>query len=66
MEIENVVKQTEWTAEEVGRLDGCCPDCGHDKWYRGPEAGLCVNLKCAGCGSTFNFMGPFGLERIGP
>ena len=42
-----------------------CPDCGGSKFLEGPHGGLSVNFKCAGCGSEFNNMGPFGIERIG-
>ena len=35
-------------------LDGECPDCGHDKFLSGPEAGLTTNIKCEKCGATFN------------
>ena len=44
-----------------------CPDCGHDKFLRGPEGGMAINFRCANpaCDSEFNTMGPFGVERIG-
>lgn len=42
-----------------------CPDCGNKDFLEGPSGGLCVNFKCNKCGSTFNDMGPFGIERIG-
>jgi len=43
-----------------------CPDCGKNDWYEGPHGGLAVNIKCANpeCGRKFNWMGPFGMERI--
>ncbi len=42
-----------------------CPDCNGIKFLRGPKGGLSVNFKCEQCGSKFNHMGPFGIERIG-
>jgi len=54
--------------EEVRYRDGLpvCPDCGDNKWYEGPHGGLSVNIKCANheCGRKFNWMGPFGMDRI--
>lgn len=44
--------------------EGCCPNCGSDKWYEGPSGGMAVNVKCAGCGIWFNNT-PFGLDYIG-
>jgi len=43
-----------------------CPDCGGDKFLKGPEGGNCINFKCANpeCGSEFNDMWVFGFERI--
>lgn len=43
-----------------------CPDCEHKGFLEGPHGGSCVNFKCAGsdCGSRFNDMGPFGIQRI--
>lgn len=41
-----------------------CPDCNGDKWFEGPSGGMCVNISCVGCGSRFNDMGPFGLQRL--
>lgn len=42
-----------------------CPDCGNMKFSEGPSGGVCVNLKCSNCGSTFNFMTITGCaERI--
>lgn len=37
---------------------GQCPDC-RDKttfWIHGPEATVCINVKCANCGARFNTM----------
>jgi len=56
------------TADEVARFHaGCCPDCGAEGLLEGPHGGLSINVYCgddAGCGSRFNCMGPFGIERI--
>jgi len=43
-----------------------CPDCGHDEFLAGPRGGMAQNFKCANpeCGSRFNDMGPFGIDRI--
>ncbi len=43
-----------------------CPDCGGCLFLEGPHGGLSVNFKCKNCGSEFNDMGPFGVERISP
>jgi hypothetical protein len=42
-----------------------CPDCG-TLLREGPHGGLSVNWYCNGasCGSRFNDMGPFGVQRI--
>lgn len=42
-----------------------CPDC-QTYGLRGPYGRLTVNYACthAACGSAFNDMGPFGVERI--
>lgn len=42
-----------------------CPDCGHEKFIKGPSGGRSVNFKCGECGAKFNSLGPFGVERIG-
>jgi hypothetical protein len=47
--------------------EGGCPDCGHRQLIQGPSGGFSVNVYCAdeqNCGSRFNVMGPFGIERI--
>lgn len=44
-----------------------CPDCGmsiYKYMLMGPEGGGAVNIKCSYCGSFFNDMGPFGIDRI--
>ena len=44
-----------------------CPDCSMDIYKHmlmGPEGGGSINVKCSFCGSYFNDMGPFGIERI--
>jgi predicted RNA-binding Zn-ribbon protein involved in translation (DUF1610 family) len=43
-----------------------CPDCGNAIFLRGPRGAESINFKCRGCGSAFNHMGPFGVERIPP
>ncbi len=45
---------------------GRCPDCGCVEVRPGPRGGLSQNIYCAAlvCGSRFNEMGPFGVERI--
>ena len=42
-----------------------CPDCGHDKYYRGPSGGLSVNIQCGLCKHKFNNTLPMQFERIG-
>lgn len=47
--------------------DGKCPDCGAEGLLEGPHGGMSINVYCpneSGCGSRFNFMGPFGVDRI--
>lgn len=48
---------------------GKCPDCGAADFLPGPPAGICQNVKCAGCGVEFNlgvFRGVLMVaERIG-
>lgn len=43
-----------------------CPDCLNKSLLVGPSGGICQNLHCSTdhCGSRFNAMGPFGVERI--
>ncbi len=43
-----------------------CPDCEEQKLVEGPCGGLSINIYCTNpkCGSKFNDMGPFGIERI--
>ena len=43
-----------------------CPDCGGKGFLAGPRGGDCQNFKCANpdCGSRFNDMGIFGIDRI--
>lgn len=42
-----------------------CPDC-RNSLREGPHGGLSVNWYCVepGCGSRFNDMGVFGVERL--
>ena len=44
---------------------GQCPDCGGKKFLAGPEGGLTQNIKCAACGSEFNFCPPCYVMPIG-
>jgi hypothetical protein len=48
--------------EEVFRT-GHCPDCVQNL-CEGPSGGMSVNYCCLICGSKFNDMGPFGIDRI--
>lgn len=43
-----------------------CPDCESLGFFEGPQGGGCINFKCCNpeCGSEFNDMGPFGIQRI--
>lgn len=43
----------------------CCPDCESGNFLEGPSGGGSVNVKCSNkdCGSLFNFMGIFGIDR---
>jgi transcription elongation factor Elf1 len=35
--------------------EGKCPDCGaKNRFLKGPEAGMSINIKCGNCGSKFN------------
>ncbi len=34
-----------------------CPDCGKGL-LKGPEGGMCVNVKCSGCSAEFNAVIP--------
>lgn len=51
--------------EKLARL-GVCPDCEHKGFLAGPRGGMAQNFKCASseCGSRFNDMSLFGIERI--
>lgn len=46
-----------------GFKDELCPDCGCQKFLDGPEGGMCTNIECVGCGSTFNVT-PMGIQRL--
>jgi hypothetical protein len=43
-----------------------CPDCETGQFLLGPEGGNSQNVRCDNpeCGSEFNFMGVFGIDRI--
>ena len=47
----------------VGEFVNTCPDCGNSFLY-GPTGGGSQNVACEHCGSEFNIMLPFGIERI--
>lgn len=51
--------------EEIFRT-GACPDCGIKNLAEGPHGGLSINYYCCNveCGSRFNDMTSFGVERI--
>lgn len=52
--------------EKAMFYDGKCPDC-EAGLVEGPHGGLSINYYCANdvtCGSRFNEMGPFGIDRI--
>ena len=57
-------KLTESETKQFAALK--CPDCGEAQLMKGPEGGLCINVYCDNetCGSRFNVMGVFGIERI--
>jgi len=46
--------------------EALCPDCKSQGFLAGPCGGGSQNFKCANpsCGSAFNDMGPFGIQRI--
>lgn len=66
-----VVRKTKAPGEELTEPESAlarsmeCPDC-HSSLRDGPCGGLSVNVHCVNpsCGSRFNDMGPFGIERI--
>lgn len=41
-----------------------CPFCKSKDFLEGPHGGLSINFKCAKCESTFNDMGPFGIDLL--
>ncbi len=41
-----------------------CPDCQGVMFNPGPTGGMSINIRCAGCGSKFCFMGAFTPDRI--
>lgn len=55
--------------EEMARMypdngDPACPDCGGNL-FKGPEAGLSINVKCENCEAEFNVLQGLGkVERI--
>lgn len=59
-EIDRIKNQQHYEREAFD----CCPDCGGKEYLEGPHGGLSINFKCAQCGSCFNDMGSFGVDRI--
>lgn len=43
---------------------GFCPSCSHDKFYRGPQGGSALNVKCAKCGTCYWYGPPFTPTEI--
>jgi len=41
-----------------------CPACHGMEFFEGPHGGASINVMCAKCRCTFNWMGPFGLQPI--
>ncbi len=43
-----------------------CPDCKGTGFYKGPQGGMCTNIRCANkdCESEFNIAQMFGGDRI--
>lgn len=41
-----------------------CPECKHDQFYEGPSGGSFGNIECCKCGTRYNNLGPFGLQKI--
>ncbi len=55
------------SAQETSQFRiGHCPDCGDHRLIEGPHGGGCINVYCGNerCGSRFNEMGLFGVDRI--
>jgi hypothetical protein len=44
--------------------EGACPDCGSERFYKGPCGGLAQNVECSGCGHWFNLGLPLFAQRI--
>ena len=44
-------------------LNGICPDCKSNNFYKGPSGPGAQNVECAGCGSRFN-ISMFDARRI--
>jgi len=57
--VDKIEEQTHWAKPWAE-----CPDCCGTEFLEGPHGGLSINFKCAQCGSTFNHMGPFGIDRL--
>lgn len=56
--------------EPVGRdfvtwvKPGVCPDCGYDRFSKGPTGGMCENIQCMACREKFNICQMPGLTII--
>jgi len=46
------------------KADKKCPDCGCKLFYRGPQGGAALNVKCASCGAFWWFALPFEMKKI--
>lgn len=42
------------TLENANKAWPRCFNCGNDAWLMGPQAGICINLTCEGCGQKIN------------
>ena len=67
--IKNQVKYplSEDMLSNIYQQNNKCPDCymSAEEYIRyGPSGGMSQNIKCSFCGSFFNDLGPFGLNRI--
>lgn len=54
---------TDEELQKMGEDQKKCCDCG-GSLLRGPQGGGSYNMACPDCGSEFNWIMPFGVERI--
>ena len=40
----------------------CC--FKHRSFFKGPQGGMCTNIKCYHCGQKWNICPPFYIEKI--